>query len=425
MASTTASPLNNATENTSKFAESILKKIAGMKPTDTITTAKYKELSECAIKYGGAFVALIAVSITVYVASTDDKALTEGFFKYMIFIIIPTLVGAYLVLPVFNQRISTTTIAMNSFIFVVMILALYVFYRNKDPSTVIIATYSLYFVMFSSIIIGLAILYKFMIRYIYNSRGWTSVILQIIFFIPCLLLDTIEYIKYDIGITPNTVYILLVIELIIIGIWWYLPKLFTPSSSGTENGVLLNEPVFLNKEIKIADPKVFYLSDSEFNNNVRTNYSISFWAFLNSGGNTPRTIFYMGNNTGLPITKIEYGNGKYTFYLTNNNPIPFTKTLPSQKWNYFVITYNENKVDLFVNGNLEQTIRSNQPTYTGAEVMKVGSSPEGTVGVDYAVNMAGGVSGAICNVVYHKTPMTQYDIISEYNLLMSRNPPIR
>lgn len=407
----------------------ILKKMAGMNPKDPLTPARKKELTECAMNYGGAFIALIITSITIYIASTDDKALTEGFFKYMVFIILPILVGAYLVLPIFKTRLNASTISVNVFIMMVLILSLYQFYRNKSPASVLFVKYAIYGVAFLSIIIGLAVLQKIWLRFNYNSRGWFAVTMQIIFFIPCLLLEFIEYIKYEIGIAPNTVYVLLAIEAIIIGLYVFIPKIIKPNNTNTS--VLLNDPVFLNtgkiignQSVLLVDPITTspFIDDANF----RVNYSISFWAYLNPNGNNPGSVLRLGNASesgGKP--QMLYANGKYIFYFTNDTSNPYELNLPSQKWNFFVITYNNNKVDLFVNGNLEKTLIVSPPYYSPGDNIEVGSDPSdnGVLGIDYTTKTSN-VSGAICNVKYHKTPMSQYQIISEYNLLMSKNPPI-
>ena len=389
-------------------------------------------MSDCAMKYLGAFGLLIISAIAIYTASTDDKALTDGFFKYMIMIILPIVLGSFLVLPIFAQRASVTTLVLNAIIGMVFLVGLYTFYQTKDPASVLFAKYGLYAVGFVFIIVILAILYKISVRYIYNSRGWFSVLLQIVFYIPCLLLELVEYIKYELGIAPNTVYVLIAIEILIIVFYVFIPKIITRYSTANTD-VILNNPVFLNQKVQISDSKILSLGNSTENQltetEYRKNYSISFWAYLNTNSNVPITIFRIGNTNderqGKPL--ISYSNGKCQFYFTNvGNPSPVEVSIPIQKWNYVVITYNENNVDLFINGNLEKTMPIEIPSYYENDVIEVGHDgrQNGVLGHDYKKN-TGNVSGAICNVRYHKTPMTQYQIISEYNLLMFSNPPIQ
>ena len=418
----TSSIPKTSTPPTTNMRDKILKMMAGIKESQTLTPEQLKELSICAMKYAGAFIMLIIAGITIYVASTDDKALTEGFFKYMMFLIIPIIIGSALVLPIFSQKMNATTIAMNVFIFFVFILAIYGFYQTKNPESVLYMKYFLYGTTFFGLIVGLAIVYKFVMRYMYNSRGWVAAVFQFVFFIPCLLVDLIEYIKQELKIAPNTTYILFALEFCIVVAYLLIPRLISAAPASTTN-VLLANPVFLNTETQIADYKTLAIEnvdESPFlkEYQYRRNFSVSFWAYQNAfSASTPITIFRIGNNSvknGKP--RIQYANGKYEFFLTTLATAPhFAIELPIQKWNHFAISYNDNIVNIFVNGNLEKTHKlgvSEVVKYNVADVIAVGS--------DQAKNNV----GAICNVRYYKTPIRKYDVIKEYNLLMYKNPPV-
>ncbi len=417
-------------------ADWFLKKMAGMKSTEVLTPEKKAELMSCSLKYVGAFACLIVVAITIYVASTDDKALTAGYYKYMVFIVIPIVVSAYLVLPIFNQRVNGTTLAMNGFMFVVFAVSVYFFYQTQNPASVLFIKNTMYLVGFLSVIVGLALAYKFLIRYIYNARGWTGFFLQILFLIPCLLLEFIEYIKGQLQITPNTVYILLAIEAAILFFYVALPKLLRRMPKREHSGVLLADPVYLNTATELADYKMLALEnvkDSPYvtNYTYRRNYSVSFWAYLNPSASVS-PIFKLGNNNesgGKPLVVYNGQSAKYTIYCSNNDTenTNYSVILPVQKWNYFVITYNENNVDLFVNGDLVKTIvleNVANPAYSAADTIQAGhAANRGIRGIDYTEH-SGGASGAICNVRYYKNPISQFDVIKEYNLLMFKNPPV-
>lgn len=411
--------------------DNILKKLAGMKPTDELTPAKQQSLVACAINYGGAFICLIIVAIAVYIASTDDDALTKNFTTYMFFMVLPILIGAYLIMPAFKMKVSATTLIVNAFIFLIVVVSLYVFYKNKDPASMMLLQYGIYAIAFLSIIVGLALLLKFSDRYVYNSRGWYGVIWQVIMFLPCLLVDFIEYIKAELQITPNTVYVLLAFEVLLLLAFFGIPKLIDASKSTTST-TLLKQPVFLNRPIQIADYKVLAVnapSTSPFLEMVRyrNNYSLSFWAYLNPTGTGKLPLLKMGTKSdsgGKPL--VEYANGKYVFTLTNAGTAPpsYEVVLPSQKWNFFVITYNDYSVDLFVNGNLEKTYElktDTLPTYGPGDIIEIGyNSDNKRAGSIYS----GTLSGAICNVKYHKTVIPQREITTEYNLLVFNNPPV-
>ena len=422
-ASVSATP-PSASSIISTGPEWFLKYLAGLNPKEQLTPEKTAELMTCAMKYGGAFLLLILSSITIYVASTDDKALTEGFFKYMVTLIVPIIVASYIILPIFSQKMNRTTMILNGVFLIVFILAIYGFYQTKSPESVWFLKYAIYGFTVLFVIVALAIIYKIIIRFIYNSRSWGYVFIQLIFYIPCLLLEFIEYLKSELKITPNTTYILFAIELAIILLYFLIVRLskYVPK---TTTIALVNDPVFLNRATELAGSSTLSIEPTEdtaiaTKMNHRANYSVSFWAFINQSTESI-TLFLLGEPfsngqlTGKP--RVMYENGQHVFYLTtqpDSNP-QFKMSLPTQKWNHFVISYDENKVSVFINGNLEKTYKfsaKNQPTYTNRDVISVGTDiPNKNV-------------GAICNVQYYTVPIGQYEVISEYNLLMSKNPPI-
>lgn len=428
MASVSAIPPSSSS-NISTGPEWFLKYLAGLNPKEQLTPEKTSELISCGMKYIVAFLLLVVSGITVYVASTDDKATTEGFFKYMIFLILPIVVASFIVLPIFSQKINRTTIILNGIHLIVFILALYVFYQIKSPEAVWFLRYAIYGLIGLFLIVTLALTYKILIRYIYNSRSWGYVFIQFLFYIPCLLLDFIEYVKSELKITPNTTYILFAIEIAIILAYFLIMQLSKYVPKPTTK-TLLNDPIFLNKTTSIADSSALAIEPIQDTalateiTNYRANYSVSFWTYINQP-TEPVMLFLLGdpqsadaskNLTGKPC--VMYDNGMHVFYLTTqsgSNP-QFKMKLPTQKWNHIVISYDENKVTVFVNGNLEKTYKftpTEKPTYTNHDAITVGSNIENK-------NI-----GAICNVQYYTVPVGQYEVISEYNLLMSKNPPIR
>ena len=86
-------------------------------------------------------------------------------------------------------------------------------------------------------------------------------------------------------------------------------------------------------------------------------------------------------------------------------------TLPGQKWNNIVFNYYSDKVDLFINGNLEKTyvFDNNAPNYTANDNITIGTQD--------------GLDGAVCNINYYTEPLTKTQVINAYNLLMMKNPP--
>jgi len=138
------------------------------------------------------------------------------------------------------------------------------------------------------------------------------------------------------------------------------------------------------------------------------------------------------NKKSLEKNVFSYGHGKpqitytnnpldnqnrdvFNFYFTVFAPAPNYKAhLLSQKWNNIVFNYSSEKVDLFINGNLETSFHFNKenplPTYNEQDSITVGEKK--------------GLHGAICNIVYNKNNLLNNQIVNDYNILMLQNPPI-
>ena len=84
------------------------------------------------------------------------------------------------------------------------------------------------------------------------GRKLTTLLLKIVMYLPCLLVDIVEYVKYELNLTTKPVWILLGIEAGLIGLYYVVPFLFDKimSANGTK---LLNQPVNLNKEITLKN----------------------------------------------------------------------------------------------------------------------------------------------------------------------------
>jgi len=108
------------------------------------------------------------------------------------------------------------------------------------------------------IVIGvLSIIYLFAKKKINNAkntpgRTFSSLVIKLIMYLPCLLIDIVEYAKYELNLTTKPVWILLGIEAIFVGLWMIIPYMFDKISS--YGGLkLLNKPVYLTREYTIGN----------------------------------------------------------------------------------------------------------------------------------------------------------------------------
>ena len=420
------------------------------------------------IKFGIGLITLCITFSVLYYSKTDPKALTDEFYTYIAFGIIPVLIGIAIVSNIFSgSNVKDPLTAYNRFTFYVAILfifiiAMYMFYRVLNPGSVLYITYFLRFLSVLVLIIGLAIIYRIFVRVVLNTRGWMGFFLKTLFLIPCLFIDTMEYLFADLKSTPKMVIVLFILEILVILAYMYVPRISAPSKDSI---VLLNDPVFLSKAQSIGKAKQLFMKQNDVNNpsksltTIRKNYAISMWVYVNQHPNSyaayakETSIFrygYPNSSNGHP--KITYFNDrnnsnnsdKFIFYVnqTPDNDLPgVSLSIPAQSWNHIVVSYNDLVVDIFVNGSLEKSVylgstpgtpdkppSSNAgnpdkppssgtlPVYNDGDIIEVGE------GDNTVTN--GGLHGAICNVVYHKTPLTQYQVAGIYNLNRYKNPPV-
>ena len=291
-------------------------------------------------------------------------------------------------------------------------------YSTFSKTALLFATFIMNVLVFLIIIVALTFIFNVFSNYINRSEGTVKFILQFIFYIPCLLNDLFEYLKNQLHITPKITYILIVLEILLVLFYLYIPILFSKMIL-SKGHILQKEPFLLidkqmntlsNSEITLKNPK-----EDLMNNSYRKTYSISMWIQINPGnvGNVKnkQTIFNYGYtntknniNHAKPMIKYSYdtvkGKDLYDIYFTSDIEKPIQIYLPNQKWNLFVFNYNENNTsDLFINGSLERTfdLRVKTPEYSLEDTITIGSKNTS-------------LYGFISNVIYYKNVLTPNDI---------------
>ena len=357
---------------------------------------------------------LVAVSflgIVLYLVSYNEKALTTKTYLYSMTAIIPLLIAFIFALK--NGMVVNDKFVIGMVTVSLCIGLLFYIFSNFHATSLLLATFIMNILMGLMVIVALAFIFNVFSNYINKSDGIVKFILQFIFYIPCLLNDLFEYLKYQFNITPKVTYILIVLEIILVLIYLYVPILFSKMIL-PKGHILQKEPFYLN------DKQIITLSNSEItlknpkgellNNSYRKTYSISMWIQINPGNVVDKqTIFsygYTKNNINhtKPMIKYSYdsvsGKNLYDIYFTSDIENPIRIYLPNQKWNQFVFNYNENNTaDLFINGSLERTfdLRIQIPEYSLEDTFTIGS--ENT-----------SLYGFISNTVYYNNVLTPNEI---------------
>ena len=273
------------------------------------------------------------------------------------------------------------------------------------------------------------------------------IVKNFIFFIPCLLIIIIDEFNKDVKATPSSVYLLFILLLILVGLFIGIPLLFQFIISMDKNDLLagkgpyyldnrrvigtyqdFSKKYILNKNKISLSKKKYTLFDEnpeqeynikalfgDFNNRkfqYKYTYSISFYIYLNpqptntsiaynketelfNYGNKP-VILYDGRNRKLLVkSKTQTSEGSQTDIIYE------TKKLKYQKWMLFTINYQNNIIDVFIDGKLVGS-KKNVPPYFDNDTITIGEDK--------------GIHGSIKDIYYYETPRPVSNIEFLYNL---------
>ena len=261
-----------------------------------------------------------------------------------------------------------------------------------------------------------------------NRSKLLTLIKDVIFYIPCLLIALVEYIKNQWKITTKTEWLVLGGEIVFIGLAYLLPYLYQKIITH-DGDILLKKPHYLNNKYVLGNFQSLSPTDNK-GNTFKYNYSISAWF----------NIFGMGQNTRPSYSEftdiINYSNKpviqynpstntlrvqtqisnhmhhhehseETTHHDENKKPTPSltsgkivdiftTNKIELQKWNNIVINCDAGYMDVFLNGELVGS-KSGVSPYMKYDSVSCGENR--------------GVEGGICNVSYYDRILSKGEIL--------------
>ena len=352
-------------------------------------------------------------------------------------------------LPMSNLLTNIRFIINTIFLIVLCVLAYY-----KQHSVMVVLVVVMFIFHLTKSILGMKVL-----RLI-----WLCII-----YIPCLFLGLLTTSQGAVGDTTRPIWIILAIEILLAAILFGGPYLL--NYIGASNSQIIAAPVPLRPKhdtgLTTQSPQIFIFHNTGLNRSdsdkaancapeekKRYNYSVSGWFWLNNSVNATDhdlEIFNFGGvpkltynpnttefkvscktislSTGLPDasynivynSRFNYSNTKE---LKNTDQIKFdilndsrtTDTqIPIQKWNYFVINYDGKSMDVFLNNVLVAKSNFFVPDIVSETITSGDNGP---------TTNSHGLSGNICNVAFHKEPLTLEQIRWTYSMLKSKDPPM-
>ena len=371
----------------------------------------------------------------IYLASTDDSLFQKNSMFYVAIILIPLVtIFTYILYGYTLDKQEIVLLYVTLGLTLAILLVLYILIYS-GLSKLIFNEYLLYTLSIGITLVGLAIVYNVFSERLRKQVGWSGFFVNMLFYIPCLISDFIKYFIKETNETPRTTFILFIVEILLI-LWILYIYPLMQSIINMNSVLLLDKPVMLSAATRIDSD----LQSSGFNKvippivgseltngavepelDINEKFSLSMWIYIN-----PLSSSKMGYANGAETNIFNYGylnsspdshhpqivhigsNGQNNIRLYLTNEAKYDMMMPYQKWNNIVFNYNGNSVDIFIN---------DKPSFQKTDIIVVGQD-NGQVNND-------SIYGSICNVVYYKNPMTNIDIINNYNLLMYKNPPVR
>jgi hypothetical protein len=245
-----------------------------------------------------------------------------------------------------------------------------------------------------------------------SPPSWSKLLGKVITYIPCLLLDLVDYLKYQYQITTKPIMIVFIVELLLVGLYLIYPWIVKQFLSHNSNQ-LINEPTVLNNETNLGSFSDVNYVDDKF----QYKYAVSGWIYIDSFppetnssydeytsllniGDKPNFLFNVTKNKLKIMLKTQDKN-ESILYETNE--------FRMQKWNHVIVNYDGATMDIFINNELVSSTPGTIP-YNSNTMMTCGTS--------------NGIYGGICNVNYFKEAISRAKITWLYTSVKNLNPPV-
>lgn len=263
---------------------------------------------------------------------------------------------------------------------------------------------------------------------------------NLLFYVPCLMLDAVDMIKEQYGLTTRPMLILLAMEAAFILAGHVLPSAVVKALNHT--GVhILSAPVSMTNLAStdyaihfvdvnsLSPPVANATSDSQKVLLHNYNYGVSAWFYIhpqppntNSNYNaaTYMNLMQVGDSFGPvmqynpTINTIQFSIYGKQIVSAENPKDTFTVTdIPLQTWNNVVINSDKGVIDIFINNSL---------VYTGDHLPDDANKSKEWFTIQ--TGQADGIHGEICNIMLNTTPFSKTEIAWLYKTNKALNPPV-
>ena len=413
-----------------------------------------------------ALIAFAGLGLLLYRSSFDLTAFVEGQ-RGTVITMFAMFVASLLVFGMYSMNSSTTEMVEGNMSYgqfigkigmviaiAVCIVGLLLYFLNSHSKLVSIAGVMQYGITALIYIAGIAIVIGAAHALFSTSRkmgdsmfqvspdgsNWVANVLKLIgnllFYLPCLMLDFVDTIKEQYGLTMRPFLILLAMEAAFILAGHLLPSAVANAINHT--GVqILSAPISMTNGTSVTTHDIQFV-DTHGVTEIPTpvaatpatvllqnyDYGVSAWFYIhpqppNANANYDSYINMLQFGSFGPSVQYNpktnalqfsiYGN---PIELTPNVPLTVSD-IPLQTWNNVVINSDKGAVDIFINDKL---------IYTGNNVPDNQTRANSLFSI--TIGQADGIHGEICNIVLNTAPFTQMEIEWMYKTNKALNPPV-
>jgi hypothetical protein len=439
----------------------------------------------------------IAYFVFIFIISSRDESALDNNknVMYLLGIVIPLVAFIYIIFTHIGDTQHMFLFACMAFVLSIFLLRsaipsfdkflndIILFFTNYrtiprlSDETSFLITVSLKFLLFMIVVVFLSIVFYVFFDESFKQKGKMSVYFYAIFFIPCLVSDYFTYLFNEVRTTPVVVFSLILLEILLVLLYVYIPKLLSKVVL-TNSKQLLSEPMELYTKKRIGHVDDFYNTTKDLRDIRKTfksdeptflkNYSLSMWITINpptfsevtecmilrlgsddsdfvcdASKNCMNVSHYELDNPRVGAPYVGCKGSKLKVVFSNNVYHPKEKgstkeridadklaaatieiDVPFQTWNFLVFNYHDNEVDLFINGKLVETKTLANilivETNTLANILPIYKNTQ-VFCVGSNTNL---LHGAVCDVRVQPDMLSQTQISQTYNLLKLKNPPV-
>lgn len=425
---------------------------------------------------------VVFVFLVFFQASSNPYGIFDQKYWYIAAFLLPLFGIAYLYFKAENV-LKARNILIAAVIFVVLFVGylLYLLTKSMGLTFKFFTGYFFGLLLFLMIVVGLAIFYKIFMNSAMRFTGWTGFIVEFLFFIPCLITDYLDYIIKEYQNTPNVIFILFIIEILLILSYLYLPRILSQYTS--KNSVLLRKtPLPLDGQTIINNNSVFIQDTREIMNSqdslqdtttllgkqggiislsdasgnmfnltgksdylYTSNFALTMWIFVNgrSNGTKPIFLFKYGSppvnkiQSLLPTSKSKtvlntkqqnFGKPSITYIKNDEWQFNFSESLDTQgngtdaySSMLHIPPQKWNYIVFnYYDNQVDLFINGHLETNMDLTKNPIRHYPTDVI----TIGETNGLNGALCNLRFFKEPMKLSQITQTYNLLYSQNPPV-